>query len=252
MTGGPPAVPMPAADRPRRRRMHRPRPCHANALALARDRSRPRRRGAAAAGAVRPLVREPRLDAARASAGTSGQGARRPLGAADRADRRRQDAGGISAEPGGVERAARMPQRRTLGLFPSPASERAVGRGWGGQRFDRAATPPTPDPSPPFAARMGGGEHTEHCGSVAATHQHAPAHLHRPRRAPRGRAAHALHLAAQGARGRHRAQPRAAGRRDGAADPHRDPHRRHAGRRSASASAAIRRISCSPRPSSSR
>ena len=41
--------------------------------------------------------------------------------------------------------------------------------------------------------------------------------------------AHALHLAAEGARGRHRAQPRNAGRRDGPADPHRDPHRRHAG-----------------------
>ena len=38
----------------------------------------------------------------------------------------------------------------------------------------------------------------------------------------------------------------------GAADPHRDPHRRHAGARSASASAAIRPTSCSPRPSSSR
>ena len=38
----------------------------------------------------------------------------------------------------------------------------------------------------------------------------AQARLHRPRRPPRGRAAHALHLAAQGARRRHRAQPRSA------------------------------------------
>ena len=52
--------------------------------------------------------------------------------------------------------------------------------------------------------------------------------FHRPRRSPRGRPAHALHLAAQGARGRHRAQSGNAGRRDGAADPHRDAHRRHA------------------------
>ena len=50
-----------------------------------------------------------------------------------------------------------------------------------------------------------------------------------PGRAGRERAPHALHLAAQGAGRRHRAQPRNAGRRDGAADPHRDPHRRHAG-----------------------
>ena len=57
----------------------------------------------------------------------------------------------------------------------------------------------------------------------------ARARLRRPRHPPRGRAAHALHLAAEGARGRHRAQPGAAGGRDGAADPDRDPHRRHAG-----------------------
>ncbi len=43
-----------------------------------------------------------------------------------------------------------------------------------------------------------------------------------------GGPAYALHLAAEGARRRHRAQPRDAGPRDGAADPHRNPHRRHA------------------------
>ena len=43
------------------------------------------------------------------------------------------------------------------------------------------------------------------------------------------RAAHALHLAAEGARRRHRAQSRNAGARNGSADAARDPHRRHAG-----------------------
>ena len=43
------------------------------------------------------------------------------------------------------------------------------------------------------------------------------------------RAAHALRLAAEGARGRHPPQPRNAGRRDGPADPAGDAHRRHAG-----------------------
>ena len=53
--------------------------------------------------------------------------------------------------------------------------------------------------------------------------------LHRPRRATQRRPAHALHLAAESARRRHRAQSGAARRRDGAADQDRDPHRRHAG-----------------------
>ena len=57
----------------------------------------------------------------------------------------------------------------------------------------------------------------------------APACFHRPQRSPRRRAAYALHLAAQGARGRYRAQSRSAGRRDAAPDPDRDPHRRYAG-----------------------
>ena len=87
-------------------------------------------------------------------------------------------------------------------------------------RFSPRPPPPGSLRSPPSPAR---GE-----GIGAARHEQQ-AHLHRPRRAARGRAAHALHLAAEGARGRHRAQPRDAGRRDGAADPDRDPHRRHAG-----------------------
>ena len=133
-----------------------------------------RPRGAGIAGGVRPLVRRTRLGAARASIGTAGEGAGRPLGAADRTDRRRQDAGGISADPGGVERAIALDRKRR----PCPAPQ---------------------------------------------------AHLHRPRHSPRRRAAHALHLAAQGARRRHRAQPRNAGRRDEPADPDRDAHRRHPG-----------------------
>ena len=79
----------------------RPRPRRKRPLLLPDDRSRAAR---SPAGHFRTLVRQPRLGAARASARTSGQGASRPFGAADRADRRRQDAGRISAEPGGVER----------------------------------------------------------------------------------------------------------------------------------------------------
>ena len=56
-------------------------------LLLAGDRSRTPKRPA---GAVYALVRQPRLDAARAPVGTVGQGAGRPLGAADRADWRGQ------------------------------------------------------------------------------------------------------------------------------------------------------------------
>ncbi len=60
-----------------------------------------------------------------------------------------------------------------------------------------------------------------------------PAHARRADRGAaqgnRGRSApHALHLAAQGARGRRPAQPARADRGDGAADPRRDAHRRHA------------------------
>ncbi len=61
--------------------------------------------------------------------------------------------------------------------------------------------------------------------------------LHRPRRAAQRRPAHALHLAAESARRRHRAQSGAARRRDGAADQDRDPHRRHAGVAAAAAAA---------------
>ena len=62
-------------------------------------------------------------------------------------------------------------------------------------------------------------------------------HLHRPRRAAQRRPPHPLHLAAEGARGRHRAQSGNADRRDGAADQGRDPHRRHAGVAAAAAAA---------------
>ena len=68
--------------------------------------------------------------------------------------------------------------------------------------------------------------------------------LHRPRPAARGRPAHALHLAAEGARRRYRAQSGSAGRRDGVC---RSASRRAPATRrppSASASAAIRRRSC--------
>src|SRR6202008_4408132 len=69
-----------------------PRPRCRGPLLLASDRPRTPN---PPAGAVYPLVRQPRLDAALASIGTVGQGAGRALGAADRADRRRQDLGRI-------------------------------------------------------------------------------------------------------------------------------------------------------------
>src|ERR1700730_8726826 len=53
--------------------------------------------------------------------------------------------------------------------------------------------------------------------------------LHRPWRETHRRPPHALHFAAEGARGRYRAQSRNADRPDGAADQGRDPHRRYAG-----------------------
>src|SRR6202035_5986528 len=48
---------------------------------------------------------------------------------------------------------------------------------------------------------------------------------------------HPLHLAAEGARGRYRAQSGNADRRDEPADQGRDPHRRHAGVAAAAAAA---------------
>ena len=62
-------------------------------------------------------------------------------------------------------------------------------------------------------------------------------HLHRPQRQTHRRPPHPLHLAAESARGRHRAQSGDADRRDGAADQGRDPHRRHAGVAAAAAAA---------------
>ena len=112
---------------------------------------------------------------------------------------------------------------------PSPRTRSApsplVGEGWG------EGWPQTPDcnhPPPCPSPTRGRGR----CGTIALR-QRKPserkrAHLHRPLRPPRGRAAHALHLPAEGARGRHRTQSRDAGRRDAAANPRRDPHRRHA------------------------
>ena len=55
-----------------------------------------------------------------------------------------------------------------------------------------------------------------------------PAEPRRAGREPDRRAAHALRLAAEGARGRRPAQPARPDRGDGPADPGRDPHRRHA------------------------
>ncbi len=136
--------------------------------------------------------------------------------------------------PSLVELSAAAPRSRSIPLPPPQARLRASSTRYGGGEglgvggnSHRDERPPTPDPSPPFAARTGGGERTVLAAQAGATPA-PPAHLHRPRHPPRGRSAHALHLSAQGAGSRHRAQPRAAGGRDGAADPHRDPYRRHA------------------------
>ena len=82
---------------------------------------------------------------------------------------------------------------------------------------------PPPGPSPIHSLREGEGV------GVHSRQRRVASLSPRPRYPPRGRAAYALHLAAEGARRRHRAQPRNAGRRDGAADPAGDAHRRHAG-----------------------
>ena len=49
------------------------------------------------------------------------------------------------------------PRARSVPLPPRSEASGGEGLGVGGAFFD-SATPPTPDPSPPFAARMGGGE----------------------------------------------------------------------------------------------
>src|SRR5882724_7026644 len=69
--------------------------------------------GCAAAGPFPKMVRRARLVAARASAGAAWEGARQPLGAADCAYRRWQDAGGISADAGGVLRKPRAERGRS-------------------------------------------------------------------------------------------------------------------------------------------
>ena len=65
--------------------------------------------------------------------------------------------------------------------------------------------------------------------AVADRAHRAPPRRQGPRACQgQGRAAHALHLAAQGAGDRHPPQSRAADRRDAAAGARREPHRRHA------------------------
>src|SRR5215470_20336842 len=76
---------------------------------------------------------------------------------------------------GNVQTGWRMRHRSGRLLHPSPASEASGGEGGersepGGGTFFicsagmlRAQGPPTPDPSPPFATRMGGGELRDLC-----------------------------------------------------------------------------------------
>ena len=128
------------------------------------------RTGRPAAGPFPPLVRRPRLVAARASARAAGKGPRRPLGAVDRAHRRRQDARGISADTGGVERDpadALAPPLRSVRSSPLPPRSGGEGSGVGGgsansarscwHRICRSTPHPRPLPTTRFA-RGGRGE----------------------------------------------------------------------------------------------
>ncbi|WP_371740480.1 ligase-associated DNA damage response DEXH box helicase [Bradyrhizobium sp. LCT2] len=92
------------------------------------------------------MVRGARLVAARASTGAAGEGARGPLRAADRADRRRQDAGGISADAGGV----------VFFLFSLPPCGGGAGRGWPQAPF--VAPPPSRQPAAADLPHKGGGD----------------------------------------------------------------------------------------------
>ena len=51
-----------------------------------------------------------------------------------------------------------VPRAQRLPLPPRALASGGEGLGVGGSLSDREAAPPTPDPSPPFAARMEGGE----------------------------------------------------------------------------------------------
>ena len=136
---------------------------------------------------------------------------------------------------------------------PLPPRSGGEGSGVGGgsagspraeARVDR---PPTPDPSPPRAARAGGGEKEALAGGdseAGAKTTAIAAQSSRPALISTGRGvtaqprpAHALHLAVEGARGRYRPQSGDARCRDGSADQDRDPHRRYAGVAAAAAAA---------------
>ena len=102
--------------------------------------------------------------------------------------------------------------RAERSLLPPPVWGR--GRGGGAfyeslelphhpDRLLRSTSPTRGKVNKSIASLAGGGE------------QKSKTHLHRPRHPPRGRAAHALHLAPEGARRRHRAQSRNAGREMG-------------------------------------
>ena len=133
---------------------------------------------------------------------TSGESAGRPLGAADRADRRRQDAGGVSCRVWWSLYAASIPSR---------SLPRLRGRVGGGGRLSKQ---PPPDRLRRSTSPVsGGGEREETGGGEKKRKLISTGREHPPRRRP----AHALHLAAKGARGRHRAQSRNAGARDGPA-----------------------------------
>jgi hypothetical protein len=128
--------------------------------------------GLASARAVFALVRPPRLDCARTPARASGEGARRPFRAADRAHRSGQDAGGLLAQPGGAQRGI----VGRAGFISPHALHSCAGAKQAGRARRWRAT------GRPGAAEL------------------APGRLHRTRYPARRRAAHPLHLSAEGAR----------------------------------------------------
>src|SRR5258705_4631515 len=112
----------------------------------------------AAAGPLSPLVRRPRLVAARASAGVARKGPRRSLGALDRADRRRQNAGRILGDAGGIERGLSF-----RAVCSTPPAKRRGGGGGGGALHPppflpprHGGPPPPPPPPPPPSPPRGG------------------------------------------------------------------------------------------------
>jgi hypothetical protein len=121
------------------------------------------RAGRAAARPFSEMVRVARLVAARASARAACEGARGPLSAPDCADRRRQDAGGISADLGGIVYTVTLVVF-ARSLFSPPSAKRWGGVGSGGwlressfrNRHRPCRSTPHPRPLPATRCARGG------------------------------------------------------------------------------------------------